>query len=92
WLGWDLLVEDPSKANEAWVREFYANLPTVAWSRDEPVACFRGRQIILTAEAINDAFGLPNPPESEIKDWDIPKSGKWLVDTLVVEERRDTTN
>ncbi|MCD7466266.1 hypothetical protein HAX54_002824 [Datura stramonium] len=91
-IGRGILVEDPGKANEAWVREFYANIPTVSWSRDEPLVYVRGRQIILTIATINDSLGLPNPFESELKDRDVPENGQWLVDTLVMEEWRATTN
>ncbi|MCD9642486.1 hypothetical protein HAX54_029324, partial [Datura stramonium] len=66
-IEWGPMVKDPCKVNEAWVREFYANLPTMAWSRDELVAYVRGMQIILTPTSINEALGLPNPPEDALK-------------------------
>ncbi|MCD7464415.1 hypothetical protein HAX54_052700, partial [Datura stramonium] len=89
---WGALVEDPGKVNESWVREFYANLPTVVWKCREPVAYVRGRQILLTPTAINEALGLPNPLEEELKNRDVDENGQWLVVTLVVEEQRASIN
>ncbi|MCD7448539.1 hypothetical protein HAX54_043814, partial [Datura stramonium] len=40
-IGWGPLMKKSCKVNKAWVREFYAYLPIVSWSRDELVAYVR---------------------------------------------------
>ncbi|MCD7463452.1 hypothetical protein HAX54_050613, partial [Datura stramonium] len=75
-LGCGPLVKDPCKVNKDWVRDFYANLPTVAWSPDEPVDYVRGMQIILTQDTINEALGRPNPPKDTLKAQDVDGNGQ----------------
>lgn len=91
-MGWGPLVEDLGNMNETWVREFYANLPMVVWNHRESVAYVRGRLIPLTPIAINEALGLPNPSEEGLNARNVDGNVQWLVDTLVVEEHRASTN
>lgn len=64
----------------------------MAWDRREPVTYVRGRQILLTPTAINEALGLPNPPEEELNASNMDGNRKWSMNTLVVEEQRASTN
>ncbi|MCD7454156.1 hypothetical protein HAX54_023696, partial [Datura stramonium] len=91
-MGWDPLVKEHCKANEAWVREFYVNIPIVDWNRRELVTYVKGRLILLSPTAINEALDLPYPPEDELKAQYMDGNGQWLVDTLVVEEQSASTN
>ncbi|MCD9559753.1 hypothetical protein HAX54_017998, partial [Datura stramonium] len=77
-LGCGPLVKDLCKVNKDWVGEFYANLPTVAWSRNESMAYVRGMQIILTQATINEVLGRPNPPKDTVKAQDVDGNGQWL--------------
>ncbi|MCE0482116.1 hypothetical protein HAX54_040518, partial [Datura stramonium] len=76
------------QANKNWVKEFYATLLTVNWILPDTVAYVQGMQTSLCATSINEALGLPNPPEAELKTRDTIGNGWWLVDTLLLEEHR----
>ncbi|MCE2055193.1 hypothetical protein HAX54_042151, partial [Datura stramonium] len=69
-----------------WVREFYANLFAMNGNHPNPVAYVRGMKISLNTTSINEALGLPNPSETELKARELKDNGRWLLDTLVVEE------
>ncbi|MCD7461250.1 hypothetical protein HAX54_045734 [Datura stramonium] len=72
--------------------EFYSRLQELEWGSLVKDLCkVNEAWIILTPAAINNALGLPYPPEDALKAQD-DENGQWLVDTLVVEEQRASTS
>ncbi|MCD7470535.1 hypothetical protein HAX54_010490, partial [Datura stramonium] len=46
----------------------------------------------ISATSINEVLGLPNPPEANLKEKVVEDNGQWLMNTLVVEEKRASTH
>ncbi|MCD9558643.1 hypothetical protein HAX54_016094, partial [Datura stramonium] len=67
-LGWGTLVEDPGKAIEGWVREFYSNLPT-------KLGVGMSQWPMSGADKSSRPF-----QKSKLKDQDVPRNKQWLVD------------
>ena len=62
WLdtsGWICFAQEPIKANDSVVREFYANAAETNFTGDV-IAMVRGRQVYFDSTTINAVYGLPD--------------------------------
>ncbi|MCD7457370.1 hypothetical protein HAX54_034967, partial [Datura stramonium] len=80
------LVEELCKANEGWLREFYANFPIVNWSIW--VTYIWRVSLSISVAPINEIMGFPNPLEVDLKASDVEGNACWSTQG----ERRYHTN
>nr|XP_033517221.1 uncharacterized protein LOC117281468 [Nicotiana tomentosiformis]XP_033517222.1 uncharacterized protein LOC117281468 [Nicotiana tomentosiformis] len=70
----------PCKANEEWVRKFYANLKRTNF--DNPQLTIRGKIVMFVTEQINDILGLPDHPLEPVREKDNCNNREWIISKL----------